>query len=133
MRLLAVNPHRRRLGRFGHGPNTRGAAHPSSISVRDTETCRTPNDQVNGPEQRYLLVLDDRGGGNSEEGPATPPQPRGAVAGHPRCRTAEEMTTMSQPAPAHPCSHPPADTRPICSTLLAAVKQRMRLFMGGLL
>ncbi|KAH7010860.1 uncharacterized protein B0I36DRAFT_56651 [Microdochium trichocladiopsis] len=44
---------------------------------------------------------------------------------YPRCRTMEEMTTMSRPVPAHPCSHPPAETRPICSTLPAAVTQRL--------
>jgi hypothetical protein len=44
---------------------------------------------------------------------------------YPRCRTTGEMTTMSQLVPAHPCSHPPAETRPIYSTLPAAVTQRL--------
>ncbi|KAK4456387.1 hypothetical protein QBC42DRAFT_143374, partial [Cladorrhinum samala] len=30
------------------------------------------------------------------------------------------ITTVSWPMPAHECSHPPAETRPICSTLPAA-------------
>jgi hypothetical protein len=37
---------------------------------------------------------------------------------YPRCRTAEEMSTMSQPVPAHPCSHPPAETKPVAEVVV---------------
>lgn len=35
-----------------------------------------------------------------------------------RCRTAEGMSTMSQPVPAHPCSHPPAETKPVAEVVV---------------
>jgi hypothetical protein len=46
------------------------------------------------------------------------PKHERAWRAYPRCRTAEEMSTLSQPVSAHPCSHPPAETKPVAEVVV---------------
>jgi hypothetical protein len=46
------------------------------------------------------------------------PKHERAWRAYPRCRMAEELSTMSQPVPAHPCSHPPAETKPVAEVVV---------------